>query len=77
MIHENQHYGFLAEKYCGKKLVNQVLSVGSPCSYYIGTVSEDGLPFSIESDVYYATREMAEAALVLGDWPQWINLYKS
>lgn len=37
--------------------------------FYLGT-REDGLPFSRESDEYFATREQARRALSTGRWTQ-------
>ena len=60
-------YGYLAQTYGNVKLELQVLD--SPVGFYLGTL-ENGLPYSQESVEYWATREAAEAALVIGTWTQ-------
>ena len=65
-----QKYGLLAERY-GEKLSLAVYK--SNAGYYIGTYSFDG-PFSRESEEYFSSREIAEAALKTNAWTQRENL---
>ena len=60
-------FGRLAQSVGGRSLRNQVLS--SAAGFYIGTLDDDGLPYSRESP-YFATAELAEAALASGSWDQ-------
>ena len=46
----------------------------SAAGYYLGTVNEDGEPFTRESLEYWRKRETAEAALASGAWTQKPNL---
>ncbi|HFV9292206.1 hypothetical protein [Serratia fonticola] len=58
--------GYLALTQCGKKLPLQVLKGNR---FYIGT-TEEGMPFSRESQEYWPTRADAEKALQAGNWTQ-------
>ena len=42
----------------------------SAAGYYIGTLDEDGLPFSRESQEYWRKPEQAAGALLQGRWTQ-------
>lgn len=59
--------GYLAEKWCNKKLPLQILQTRG---FYIGTTDEDGMPCSRESIEYWPKRELAEKALETGQWTQ-------
>ncbi len=65
--HTNQT-GMLAEFWCKKVLPLTVLK--SAAGFYIGTLDEDGLPCSRESNQYFATEEKAQKALTDGGWTQ-------
>lgn len=53
-------FGRLAKEY-GFKYPVQVLH--SAAGHYVGTVDEDGCPYSRESEEYWGTYEQAECAL--------------
>lgn len=61
-----QKIGQLAAE-CGLSLPLQVLS--SAAGHYIGTAA-DGIPYSRESVEYFASAELASAALEAGAWTQ-------
>jgi hypothetical protein len=42
----------------------------SAAGFYIGTLDEDGAPFTRESREYWAQRAQAETALTKGAWTQ-------
>ena len=42
----------------------------SAAGFYIGTLNEEGVPFTRESCEYWRKREQAEAALAKGLWTQ-------
>lgn len=42
----------------------------SAAGFYIGTLDEDGAPFTRESREYWSRREQAETALAKGLWTQ-------
>ena len=67
MIITTTRIGLLAKEYCNKRLELQVLRSGA--GSYIGTLDDDG-PCSRESEEYFKSRELAESALVSGDWTQ-------
>lgn len=60
--------GQLAAFWCKKVLPLQVLE--SRAGYYIGTLDEDGLPCSRESNEYFPTEEAAQKAFGCGGWTQ-------
>jgi len=60
-------YGALALEF-GYTLKLQVLH--SHAGFYIGTLDEDGMPFSRESNEYFRTKEDAEKALATESWTQ-------
>lgn len=60
--------GQLAEAWCKKILPLSVLK--SNAGYYIGTLDEDGMPCSRESNEYYRTEEDAQKAFGCGGWTQ-------
>ena len=43
---------------------------GSAAGFYLGTLEEDGSPYSRESEEYWPTRPEAESALEQGKWTQ-------
>lgn len=55
-------------KAAGKAFSLQVCK--SRAGYFIGTLDEDGLPYSRESAEYWSKSEQAESALVHGGWTQ-------
>ncbi|WP_025297179.1 hypothetical protein [Chania multitudinisentens] len=59
--------GYLALTQCGKTLPLQVLR--SRNGFYLGT-TEDGMPFSRESQEYWRSRGEADKALLAGTWHQ-------
>ena len=59
--------GMLAEA-AGKAFPLEVCK--SAAGFYLGTLSEDGAPFTRESIEYWRKREQAEAALTSGRWTQ-------
>ncbi len=59
-------YGLIAGQF-GEQLPIEIL-VGD-AGFYLGT-RDDGLPFSRESEEYFATREQARQALSTGRWTQ-------
>lgn len=61
-----QSFGQIALRY-GEALPIDVLD--GDTGFYIGT-RKDGLPFSRESDEYFATRAQAQQALATGAWTQ-------
>lgn len=54
-------HGKLAHEYCGLKLELQVCRSAS--GFYIGTLDQDSMPCSRESEEYYNTRDEAKEAL--------------
>lgn len=60
--------GQLAKAVCGVTLPLTVLE--SQAGFYLGTKDEDGVPFSRESEAYFAQRHDAEAALASGRFTQ-------
>lgn len=60
-------YGALALEF-GYSLKLKVLH--SHAGFYIGTLDEDGAPFSRESEEYFRTKEDAEKALATESWTQ-------
>ena len=42
----------------------------SQAGYYIGTLNEEGLPYTRESQEYWTKREQAKAALTTASWTQ-------
>ena len=61
------HHGILALS-TGKYFQLQVCK--SQAGYYIGTLNEDGLPYTRESQEYWRKRELANAALRTAGWTQ-------
>ena len=61
-------YGFLAAKYGHSQRELQVCR--SAAGFYIGTLGDDGTPFTRESVEYFETSELCEAALTNGGWEQ-------
>ncbi|MGV8399246.1 hypothetical protein ACV33W_08480 [Pseudomonas aeruginosa] len=59
--------GQLALIYAGQLLPVQVLK--SAAGYFIGTADNEGV-VSRESVEYYASRDLADSALVTGQWQQ-------
>ena len=57
----NTKTGYLAREFGGLSLPLEVLP--SAAGYYIGTLDEEGMPYSRESEEYWKTRGAAEAAL--------------
>ena len=45
----------------------ELLVLQSAAGFYIGYLTKDGFPYSRESG-YYETEELAETALVSGEW---------
>jgi len=68
MSEEHRKIGRLAFDWSGCAYELQVLK--SAAGYYIGTLDEDGMPYSRESVTYWRTCEEAEAALESGEWEQ-------
>ncbi|MEM9030486.1 MAG: hypothetical protein AAGC70_19170 [Pseudomonadota bacterium] len=64
--------GVLAKKFGNENAPLQILK--SAAGYYIGTLDEDGLPFTRESACYWDTRNAAETALQRGVFPQKLSL---
>lgn len=69
-------YGFLAMKYGGKKLKLQVLKSGA--GFYLGTMAKSEgdscvMPFTRESEEYWATEPEARAALKVCGFTQRVN----
>lgn len=62
--------GKLAKEICGVELPVTVLE--SQAGFYLGTEGR-GVPFSRESAEYFATRNLAEAALACGKFTQRMN----
>jgi hypothetical protein len=60
--------GQMARELGGKRLALQVLH--SAAGFYLGTLDEDGLPYSRESLEYWTYRHLAEDALDTGNWTQ-------
>ena len=60
--------GEIAAFWCKKVLPLQVLK--SQAGYYIGTLDEDGMPCSRESNEYFSTEEAALKAFGCGGWTQ-------
>lgn len=60
-------YGALALE-CGYTLKLKVLH--SHAGFYIGTLDEDGSPFSRESNEYFHTLKEAEIAFATDSWTQ-------
>ncbi len=60
--------GQLAEAWCKKILPLCVMK--SYAGYYIGTVNEDGMPCSRESNEYFRSEANAQDALDTGSWTQ-------
>ncbi|MCG7928957.1 MAG: hypothetical protein ABW104_18060 [Candidatus Thiodiazotropha sp. 6PLUC2] len=60
--------GRLARRYTGLRLPLQVLR--STAGYYIGTVGEDDIPCSRESEEYFTLPDEATQALEDGNWTQ-------
>lgn len=60
--------GKLAQKWYGTTRQVEVLS--SAAGYYLGTIDEQGLPLSRESEEYFPDHEAALAALESGNWTQ-------
>lgn len=61
-------HGFLARQFGGVDLPLQVCR--SAAGYYLGTLTEEGEPYSRESEEYWRSREEAERALK-EDPPHW------
>lgn len=65
-MRSHQIFGQIALHY-GEALPIEVLD--GDMGFYIGT-RKDGLPFSRESDEYFATRAQVQLALATGSWSQ-------
>jgi hypothetical protein len=65
---DNRKIGKLALTWGGCAFELRVLK--SPAGYYLGTLDEDGVPYSRESECYWQTFEDAESALESDDWVQ-------
>jgi hypothetical protein len=63
-----QQYGWLAQEFGKRQLPLEVCK--SAAGFYLGTLGENGEPFSRESKEYWPTREKAERALTSRDWTQ-------
>jgi hypothetical protein len=63
-----QGYGLLAAEFGGRRLALQVCR--SAAGFYLGTLRENGEPFSRESKEYWPTRQEAERALTSRAWTQ-------
>lgn len=61
-----QEFGQIARRF-GEDLPIEILE--GDIGFYLGT-RDDGLPFSRESEEYFATREQARLALANGCWTQ-------
>lgn len=61
--------GYLAQVFGGRTLPLKVCRAASGI-FYLGTLEEDGAPYSRESAEYWRTREEAERALTQGP-PLW------
>lgn len=68
MSKDERHIGRLALEWGGCAFELQVLK--SAAGYYLGTLDEDGTPYSRESVAYWRTYEEAQAALESGAWEQ-------
>lgn len=64
----DEQTGLLAWKFCSVRLPLRVCS--SPAGYYLGTLGEDGSPYSRESVEYFPDEASASAALASGRWTQ-------
>ena len=70
MASERVVIGKLAKELCGVELSLTVLR--SHAGFYLGT-QDQGAPVSRESEEYFATRKLAEAALESGNFTQRTN----
>lgn len=70
-MRNRQVFGQIARHY-GADIPIEILA--GDLGFYIGT-REDGLPFSRESEEYFATREQAQLALATGAWVQRAGTY--
>ena len=50
--------------------MSALLVLRSAAGYYIGTVTEDGQPYSRESEEYYITKSEADTALATNSFTQ-------
>ncbi|MDR1935847.1 MAG: hypothetical protein LBS49_09785 [Candidatus Accumulibacter sp.] len=64
----SQSIGYLALAYAGQRRPLQICR--SAAGYYLGTLDDDGAPFSRESAGYFPSQGMARQALASGQWQQ-------
>jgi hypothetical protein len=63
-----RRFGYLTYAGCARRAELQVLK--SQAGWYIGTVTEDGLPCARESREYWPSEELAFDALANDTWTQ-------